>query len=149
VTTMQARRTSRQAALQVLYGCDTLSDFTPSRVELLVSHAQVHQGLDSDGEDVQLGDEGYFRELVEGVIGNLEGLDAQISLACQNWSVARMSRIDRNIIRIAAFELLHRADIPAKVSINEAIEIAKIFAADESPNFINGVLDRLKQSKPS
>lgn len=146
---MQARRTSRQAALQVLYGCDTLSDFTTSRVDLLVSHVQSHQGQDSDGEDVQLGDEGYFRELVQGVMSNLEGLDAQISLACQNWSVARMSRIDRNIIRIAAFELLHRSDIPAKVSINEAIEIAKIFAGDESPHFINGVLDRLKQSRPS
>jgi N utilization substance protein B len=146
---MQARRTSRQAALQVLYGCDTLSDFTASRLEGLVAHVQSQAGQESDDERVDLGDEGYFKELVQGVMSNLEMLDAQIALACENWSVARMSRVDRNIIRIAAFELLYRSDIPAKVSINEAIEIAKLFAADESPNFINGVLDRLKQAKAS
>jgi N utilization substance protein B len=120
-----------------------------SQLEGLVAHVQSQAGQESEDERIELGDEGYFRELVQGVTSNLEMLDAQIALACENWSVARMSRIDRNIIRIAAFELLCRSDIPSKVSINEAIEIAKLFAADESPNFINGVLDRLKQIKAS
>lgn len=85
----------------------------------------------------------FTERLVFGVGLELEQLDQKISEVSLNWSISRMLRVDRNILRMAVFEMLHCEDIPAKVSINEAIEIAKRFGSEESPTFINGVLDRI------
>ena len=142
---MQSRRACREAALQALYQCDALNDFSVERLELFVAHFQGASLPEERDEQFSFGNSEYFQEVVHGVLKNLAEIDSQIGLACVHWSVARMARVDRNIIRIAAFEMMHRPDVPPKVSINEAIEIAKLFAADDSPQFINGVLDRLSQ----
>lgn len=138
---MKSRRACREATLQVLYQCDLRDDFSASTVEFFFEHfASV--GDIEDGEIVEVGGD-YCRALVPGVIKHLADIDNLIGLASTNWSVARMTAIDRNIIRIAVFEIHFSEDVPTKVSINEAIEIAKDFGSDDSPKFINGVLDKI------
>ncbi len=89
----------------------------------------------------------YARTLVAGVIAHCDELDGHIASALTNWTPERVGRIERNILRVALFEMAYCEDVPNKVAINEAIEIAKSFAADEAPRFINGVLDRLKETE--
>jgi len=86
---------------------------------------------------------GYAESLVRGVAGNLEKLDQVVAAASPNWAVDRMSKVDRNVLRLAVFELIYREDVPLKVILNEAIEIAKRFGAEDSGAFINGLLDRI------
>lgn len=81
--------------------------------------------------------------LVEGVTKNLSEIDNVISSYSTNWKVSRMASIDKNILRIAVFELTHCPDIPVKVTINEAVEIAKGFGTEESGAFVNGILDNV------
>ncbi|MGA2693689.1 MAG: transcription antitermination factor NusB [Opitutaceae bacterium] len=86
----------------------------------------------------------FGEELIDGVIRNQSGIDAQIRVLAQNWEFDRIAKIDLAILRIAMFEMLHRNDIPPVVSINEAIDISKQFSNADSKRFINGILDRLK-----
>lgn len=83
----------------------------------------------------------FFLSLANGVIGNREAIDEVIKRFSSNWKISRMSCVDRNIIRIAVYELLSCPDIPPKVSINEAIDIGKKYGTEESGSFINGILD--------
>jgi N utilization substance protein B len=83
------------------------------------------------------------RELFFGVAGVQPGLDAGIGRAALNWTLPRMSPVDRGLIRLAYYEMLHRGDIPARVSLDEALEMAKSYGDEDSVAFINGVLDRL------
>jgi len=82
---------------------------------------------------------------IEGIINNTKEIDAVIMAAAKNWTINRMALVDRNLIRLATYEMMYEDDIPAKVSINEGIEIAKLFADKDSTRFINGVLDRIKK----
>jgi N utilization substance protein B len=84
----------------------------------------------------------FAEKLVRGVRQNQGELDAQIQSASRNWRLERMARVDRNLIRLALYELKHADDVPAKVAINEAIEIAKRYGTSESSAFVNGILDR-------
>ncbi len=88
--------------------------------------------------------EPFFLKLVNGVIGNRPDIDAIIERFSSNWKLSRMSYVDRNVIRIAVFELLYCEDIPSKVSINEAIDVGKKFGTEESGAFINGILDSIR-----
>ena len=81
--------------------------------------------------------------LVRGCAGVRDALDERIRAVSKHWRLERMSRVDRNIIRLGAFELLHMAEIPRRVTLNEAVELAKRFGNEESPAFVNGVLDRI------
>jgi len=83
----------------------------------------------------------FARDLVLGVWRNKEDLDKLIGRASKNWRIERMSRVDRNILRIAVFEVLYMGDIPPKVSIDEAVELGKRFGTEDSGAFVNGVLD--------
>ncbi len=151
---MKSRRKAREAAVQALYQCDTqcdfrhealdyfMQDFFPegaeSRIEAdeeVAPESKIHSG--------ELENREFACVLMDGVISHLEEIDRLLGSASAHWSVARMSRVDRNILRIAAFELLFLADVPPNVVINEAIELAKTFGSDESPMFINGVLDQV------
>jgi N utilization substance protein B len=85
----------------------------------------------------------YADSLVRGVHRDAEQLDARIRSASQNWRLERMARIDRNALRLGAFELLTRTDVPRAVILDEAVELAKRFGSDESSKFVNGVLDRI------
>lgn len=86
----------------------------------------------------------FFDLLVVGVIQFIPEIDAIIERYSSNWKISRMSCVDRNVLRIAVYELLYRQDIPPKVSINEAIDVAKKFGTDESGAFINGILDSIR-----
>ena len=94
---------------------------------------------------VQLEIREFCRQLVLGTFDRLALIDELLSEASENWSLHRMSVVDRNILRLATYELLDRADIPPSVSLNEAIEIAKKYSTPDAAVFINGVLDRVKR----
>jgi len=86
----------------------------------------------------------FFLKLVRGVISALPKLDSIIQRFSKNWRISRMSPVDRNIMRIAAYEIIYCSDIPSKVSINEAIDIGKKFGTEESGAFINGIIDSIR-----
>lgn len=86
-------------------------------------------------------------ELVKGVIANSKAIDATIARHATNWELGRIAVVERNILRLASYELLFRDDIPPKVSINEAIELAKRYSGEKSGKFVNGILDIIKLDK--
>ena len=88
----------------------------------------------------------FFMDLVQGVITAMDKIDPMLETYSKNWKVSRMPVVDRNIMRIAAFELLERPDIPPSVTINEAVDIAKKYSTRESGSFVNGILDRIRLS---
>ena len=128
---MGYRRKSREFALQMLYQYD-------------VSHlsAGLADGFWEDKEAPENIVE-FANNLVDGVIKNLDKIDEKIRLSASNWSIDRMAVADRNILRIAVFELFYMQDIPVNVTLNEAIEIAKRFGEEETGSFVNGILDRI------
>ncbi len=85
----------------------------------------------------------YSREVVVGVCQNKVDLDRLIRRSSKNWRVERMSRVDRNILRVAVYEVVYRKDVPPKVSIDEAVELGKQYGTEESGAFINGILDHI------
>lgn len=85
----------------------------------------------------------YGRELVTGITDRWEEINARIAESAVNWRLSRMSVLDRNIIRLAAYEMLFQNDVPPRVAIDEAIELAKRYCSDDSPSFINGILDAI------
>lgn len=142
---MASRRRARQYALQALFQSDLGEGSGSEALEGLWGGI-----LDSEGEDEALGNHRpeaeemeFAGELVTGVGERRDELDQRIQRASNNWRMARMSTVDRNILRLGAFEILHRADIPANVSINEAIELAKRYGSADSKSFVNGLLDRI------
>ncbi len=104
-----------------------------------VTGAQDMRGLDISGES-------FFANLVQGVSRNIVSIDELISVHCRNWKLSRMSFVDRNILRLAVYELIHCPDIPMPVSINEAVDLGKIYGTRESGRFINGILDGIRMS---
>ncbi|MBF0235646.1 MAG: transcription antitermination factor NusB [Desulfamplus sp.] len=89
----------------------------------------------------------FFINLVEGVVNYIDEIDSLIHSSSKNWKISRMPLVDRNIMRIAVYELLYCPDIPAKVSINEAVDIGKKYGTRDSGPFVNGILDRIRQLK--
>ena len=134
---MRKRTLSREIALKVLYATEITSE--PIEEAL----AKFWQTEAPESEEVRL----YTEMLVLGVGKHMPQIDAAISSFAANWEISRMATIDRNIIRIAAFELMFLEDIPPKVSINEAIEIAKKYGDKDSGKFVNGILDRISRPK--
>jgi len=130
---MKKRTRSRELALQFLYQVDLLKD--PS-IDGLTEFLREEGG---DAETAR-----YARVLVEGTFDSIPELDDEIQLVAQNWQIDRMAVIDRNVLRMAAFELLHCDEIPPKVAINEGIELGKRFSTQNSGAFINGILDKIK-----
>jgi N utilization substance protein B len=131
---MGKRRRAREIALQFLYQMDLHAERDPSRLEGDV-WAQ-HPDTDPATRD-------HTHALVYGTIGNQAKIDELLTRFTEHWDLERMAVVDRNILRLAVFELGFTDDVPAKVVINEAIEIAKKFGTRESSRFINGVLDRI------
>ncbi len=132
------RRRSRQVALQVLYQ-DEFHDGEGLRF------AERHFWEDPEMAPSKDEIRDFAVFLIEGVRRHRGAIDERISGVARNWKIERMSRVDRNILRIATFELLHAEDVPPKVSLNEAIEIAKVYGTEDSGAFINGVLDRISR----
>ncbi len=136
---MRRRTQAREFTLQVLYQIDiTHNDY----IESLDNFWQA-QGEDNNiAQDVQ-----FTSELVKGTIVNLAVIDAKIAQYATNWQLKRMAVIDRNILRMSCYELIFRDDIPPKVSINEAIELAKKYSNPDAAKFVNGILDKIKLEK--
>lgn len=137
---MGARHAGRTAAMQVLYELDTGGDFDD--VEGMLER---HFASFEPQADVELRD--FATELCLGVVEHIQDIDALLEDASTNWRVARMSRVDRNVLRVATFELYFCPEVPDRVAINEGVELAKNFGSSESRQFVNGVLDRLRRSR--
>jgi transcription antitermination factor NusB len=129
---MGKRRRARELALQVLFHLE----YNPGDPD--VNFDRVCLSFSPPKES-----RAFARQLVQGVWLNREGLDRLIAKSSRNWRVERMSRVDRNILRMAVFEVMYMKGIPPKVSIDEAVELGKRFGTEESGAFINGVLDHI------
>lgn len=132
---MRRRTQSRRLALQWLYKSDLTGDWEASDLE-------TYLGLRGDPDEVKR----LAREIVEGVVAKRAKLDAQITRIAENWDISRMATIDRNVIRLAAWELIF-TDTPGAVVINEAVELAKSFSTENSGAFVNGILDRIRPER--
>jgi N utilization substance protein B len=132
---MGNRRKARENALQLLYELEFAGD-RPNGGKRWDSFAE--DDMVASGE-IRL----FAEELVKGVKENEETIDECIRGASTNWKLERMALVDRNILRMATYELLYLSEIPRKVSMNEAIEIAKRFGTEDSSAFINGILDKI------
>jgi N utilization substance protein B len=132
---MGNRRRSRELAMQVLFQIDINGDDSTEAIELFCKHFEVSRKAKP-----------FFLQLVDGVKARQDEIDGLIERFSDNWKISRMSGMDRNILRVAVYELLYCDDIPAKVSINEAIDVGKKFGTDQSPSFINGILDSINIS---
>ncbi|MHB1660637.1 MAG: transcription antitermination factor NusB [bacterium] len=147
---MTKRRKARELALQFLYETDGDISNLDYRINCFyndfASESLMRDGFIKSKEDLnrkkdiaQIFD--FFADIVRGTLSNLEKIDNLIKALSKNWTIERMSRVDRNILRLSVYEILFHFEIPKNVAINEAIEIAKKFGNDESPSFINGILD--------
>jgi transcription antitermination factor NusB len=130
---MRKRTMSRELALQVMYQLDLRGQ------EILDEVDDLMKEVTTDPEVT-----GFAKELVFGTWERRAEIDSRIEEVAVNWEIKRMAAIDRNILRLATFEILFRDDIPPLVSINEAIEIAKKFSTKNSGPFVNGILDNIR-----
>jgi N utilization substance protein B len=131
------RRKAREDAIQVLYQLDLNNTLTPGAG---LRHFESY--FNPEGGPI---DE-FTRRLVMGVIDALKAVDSTVSKYSENWKLDRMPAVDRNILRLGVYELEHCDDIPATVSINEMVDLAKAFGSENSPAFVNGILDRVKKA---
>lgn len=132
---MGLRRESRELALQMLYALD--ANPTCSVRETLQTFREEQSDILSRVRE-------FAEALVFGVQEHREDIDIAIKARSKNWALSRMPRVDLNVMRLAGYELMYRPDIPKKVTINEAIEIARKFGDKESPSFVNGILDEIE-----
>ncbi len=131
---MSKRREGRETAIQLLFS----RDFTPPGA---VHEVDAFFDIHSAGPKIRE----HAIQLYHGVTANLEAIDQRLVGCLENFSLERLAGVDRNILRLAIYEMFHRTDVPPIVAINEAIEISKRFGTPDSGRFVNGVLDRLKQ----
>jgi len=129
---MRGRSKARQLAVQYLYQYDLLKD--------KASDLEAFLGNENAEEDVAT----FARQLVEGCRSHWDELNAAIVEASEHWDLKRMPVIDRNVLRVGVYELKYCLDVPAKVAINEAIELAKAFGGKDSGGFVNGLLDKIR-----
>ncbi|MDE0208111.1 MAG: transcription antitermination factor NusB [Candidatus Tectomicrobia bacterium] len=136
---MATRRRGREAALQLLYAIE-------------ITHADAEEVLESSWAHALTAarTREFTGALLQGVVASRDEIDAHIREWSANWSLERIGLVERNILRVAIYELLFMPEIPPNVTINEAIEVAKRYGAEDAPSFVNGILDRIKnQIAPS
>lgn len=130
---MLERTRARRQALQILYQ----REITGQDVRTILDNRTYNA---EDGEPSE-----YSRGLALGTEAHQEAIDAEIETTSQHWSLMRMPFVDRNILRLAVFEIVYEDGMPASVAINEAVELAKAYGGDDSPKFVNGVLGRIAE----
>lgn len=130
---MGVRRRGREAALKILYSMDLNPGSGSEDCAQVLDFSAMPENT-----------RGFARELVEETVGRLEEIDRYIQNASLKWELARMAAVDRNVLRLAVSELTGRNPKPARIVLNEAIELAKKFGGEESGTFVNGVLDRVR-----
>jgi transcription antitermination protein NusB len=131
---MGARHSGREAALQMLFQIEASAASADDAIDLFWRSFAA----DADPEGRV-----YADACVRGVVESGPALDQQIAAASQNWRVERMARVDRNVLRLGTWELVHQADIPRAVVLDEAVELAKAYGTDDSSAFVNGVLNKV------
>lgn len=129
------RRRGREAALQLLYASDIEGELTEGQTR--EEFWSLCTAKKSPKE--------FAETLTVGVLEHLDAIDAHIQTAVENYEFGRLAAVDRNLLRVAVYEMLYVEDVPDAVAINEAIEIAKEFGGPQSPKFVNGILDRIKR----
>jgi transcription antitermination protein NusB len=132
---MTRRSRGREVALQVLYQVEQNPGVPPDEIRRFIQRRLL--------EDRKLCE--FTEELIDGVKDHQARIDAMITEVAENWRLDRMAAIDRNILRLGAYEMLFRPEVPAKVAINEALELAKRYSTAQSSRFVNGILDRVLQ----
>jgi len=142
-TSIQMRRFARKCALQYIYQLDQQNEWIVSTQSLRIFWQQVEEQDNCTTKPIPEKTVEFTNELIKGVVAHHNQLDTQIELASNNWSMDRMSSVDKNVLRLAAFELYHCDNIPGVATINEAVELAKYFGHKNSSRFVNGVLDKL------
>ena len=128
------RRKSRESALQVLYQLDITKQEDPKVITQREPLFSSSEGMDE-----------FAKRIVEGVFEHAREVDQLIERFSENWRLDRMTLVDRNILRMAIFELLYCNEIPPKVTLNEAIDLGKRYGSEDSGSFINGILDRIQK----
>jgi len=131
---MGARRKAREKALQILFQLD----FDNSDVEEV---CKIFWSSHPTSQKVRE----FTESLVKGTFANRESIDLMVASTIENWTMDRLASVDRAILRFATYELMYMPDMPAKVTINEAVEIAKAFGTEQSGAFVNGVLDKVRE----
>ena len=135
---MRKRTLARECALKILY-----------RIEIARESADlsIQDFWSKSGESVNKDTHEFADLLVKGTVEHITAIDLIISKYADNWNISRMAVIDRNILRMAVYEMLYQEDIPPNVSINEAIELAKKYGDIDSGKFVNGILDKIKKTE--
>ena len=131
---MGKRRRAREAALQYNFWRDLQHGETPEQIDDFWELCPVKPNVRE-----------FAEPLIQGMVAHQEEIDERIRKYCENYNLNRISVVDRNVLRLAIYEMLYRDDIPPVVSINEAIELAKTFGGSESGKFVNGILDRVRK----
>jgi len=131
---LRKRTKAREIVLQFLYQQDIRKDDWLSNI----ADFELLKEVEDDVAPFAIA-------LMKGTLENISTLDDLIAKSAQNWQIKRMSAVDRNVLRLATYELIHESDIPIKVSINEAINLAKKYGDEESGKFVNGILDKIKR----
>jgi len=132
---MRKRTKSREYALQILYQID----LTHADPQQTLQDFWVYHPVTPDVRE-------FAVQLAQGVLSHSEDIDRLIAAHANNWEIHRMAVVDRNILRLGVYELLHEADVPPKVCLNEAVELAKRFGDEESGRFVNGILDTIHKT---
>lgn len=131
---MSSRRQAREWAVQILFQLD----HNPTDIEPAL--AEFWRDREGGARAKQ-----FVESTVKGVLANRKEIDSMIRRCAENWDIKRMAATDRTVMRVAVYELMYSADVPAAVAINEAVDIAKYFNCNESGRFVNGVLDRIRK----
>lgn len=132
-----SRRTSREFALQGLFQIDVV------KTEV---HEAITNVLEQEGPEV---DPNFVRDLIAGTRQHLQQIDEMISRHAKGWDLSRMANVDRNVLRMAVYELMHHPETPSAVVLNEAVDLVKGFSTPESGKFVNGILAKVLQELPA
>ena len=130
-----SRKRARIGAMQALFAMDINDDFSTDKLDLFMENHEFQ------GDEVD-----YIKRTVPDILDKLDLVDETIEKNLKGWTMARLAKVDRQILRIAVYEFLYKDDIPEEVSINEAVEIARLYSSDEAPKFINGILGTIYRS---
>lgn len=130
-----SRKRARIGAMQALFAMDINNEFSTDKLEVFMENNNFQ------GDEVD-----YINRVVPDILDKLEVVDETIEKNLKGWTMARLAKVDRQILRVAVYEFLYKDDIPEEVSINEAVEIARLYSSDEAPKFINGILGTIYRS---
>lgn len=130
-----SRKRARIGAMQALFAMDVNDDFSTDKLDLFMENHEFQ------GDEVD-----YIKRTVPDILDKLDLVDETIEKNLKGWTMARLAKVDRQILRIAVYEFLYKDDIPEEVSINEAVEIARLYSSGEAPKFINGILGTIYRS---